>query len=287
MEKLTEKKRKWIIQQFRAGRSATQIARIQNISRQFVYKLGAKFKLEGSSAYLAKLPGRPSEQINSAFTEKVIFIRKRDDYGSQKLHYVLKKEGHSVSQRQIQKILDKNNLTEPCVKRRGQRTYVRYQWPISNYMWHVDWSEYKGKQYCVFIDDRSRRIMAAGVFNNATTENALFVLYQAILINGVCPVIILSDKGSQFYANKYKNDGEKGISGFELELEKLGIEFWTSRRNHPQTNGKMEKWFDTLKQRMKRHPEESLQDFVKWYNSARIHHALNYQTPEETYIQNL
>jgi len=287
MEKLTEKKRQWIIQQFRVGRSATKIARLQKISRRMVYKLVAKFKAEGSSAYIARPSGRPGRSINPAFAEKVIFLRKRDDYGSEKLHFVLKREGFSVSQRQIQKILDKNNLTEPCVKRRGQRTYVRYQWPISNYMWHVDWSEYQEKQYCSFIDDRSRKIMVSGEFDNATTDNAKFLLFQAILDNGVCPVIVLSDKGSQFYANKYTNKGEKGLSEFEIELAELGIDFWTSKRNHPQTNGKMEKWFDTLKKRKKKHPEETLKEFVKWYNEERIHHALDYETPEEVYRKNL
>lgn len=61
-------------------------------------------------------------------------IRKDDDYGSEKIHAVLKHEGFAVSQRQIQRILDEQGLTEPCEKRRGQRKYVRYQWPISNYM---------------------------------------------------------------------------------------------------------------------------------------------------------
>jgi putative transposase len=287
MEKLTEKKRKWIIQQYRSGRSATRIARMQKISRQMVYKLVSKFKREGISAYNAKKAGRPSLQLNNSFVKKVVEIRQRDDYGAEKLHFVLKRDGFTVSQRQIQKILDQQGLTEPCVKRRGQRTYVRYQWPISNYMWHVDWTEYQEKQYCSFIDDRSRKIMASGKFNNATTDNAKFVLYQAILNNGVCPVLVLSDKGAQFYANKYDRTGKKGLSEFEKELQELGIEFWTSRRNHPQTNGKMEKWFDTLKKRKKRHPEESLQDFVKWYNNERIHHALDYKTPELVYKENL
>jgi putative transposase len=287
MEKLNEKKRKWIINQFRTGRSATSIARIQEVSRQMVYKLASKYEKEGEEAYKSKKIGRHSIIIHSSFVEKVVFLRKRDDYGSEKLHFVLKKEGFSVSRRQIQKILDIQELTDPCEKLRGQRKYVRYQWPISNYMWHCDWTEYKGKWYCTFIDDRSRKIMGAGVFNNATTKNSLHVLYQAILMHGVCPVIILSDKGSQFYANKYTKQGEKGISEFETELEILGIEFWTSRRNHPQTNGKMEKWFDTMKKRFKKHPEESLKDFVKWYNEMRIHHALDYKIPEEVYIENL
>lgn len=287
MEKLTEKKRKWIIKQFRAGRSATSIARIQKISRRYVYKLAIKYKEVGSVAYAGKKSGRPKIKINPTFRKKVVEIRKSDDYGSEKIHYITTQEGCAVSQHIIQRILDEEGLTEPCPKRRGKRKYVRYQWPISNYMWHCDWSEYKGKWYCVFIDDRSRKIMAAGEFDNATTKNALFMLYQAILINGVCPVVILSDKGSQFYANKYDKTGKRGMSEFEKELERLGIDLWTSRRNHPQTNGKMEKWFDTMKKRFKKHPEECLQDFVKWYNEKRIHHALGYDTPEKAYQEKL
>lgn len=252
-----------------------------------VYKLAAKYKRDGVTAFRAKRPGRPSQPVNPVFADMVGLLRGETDYGSQKLYFVLKRDGFGVSQRQIQKILDGKGLTDPCEKRRGQRKYVRYQWPISNYFWHCDWSEYNGKWYCCFIDDRSRRIMAAGEFGNATTKNALFLLYQAILVNGVCPVIVLSDKGSQFYANKYDKKGEKGISEFEQELAVLGIELWTSRRNHPQTNGKMEKWFDTLKKRLKKHPNEALQDFVKWYNEQRIHHALNYDTPEMVYLENL
>lgn len=287
MEKLNFKKRKWIICQFRIGRSATSIAKIQKVSRQMVYKLAYKYKKEGEEAFKSKKSGRPPVNIHPSFIDKVVFLRKRDDYGSEKLHFVLNKEGFSVSRRQIQKILDTQGLTDPCEKLRGKRKYVRYQWPISNYMWHCDWSEYKGKMYCIFIDDRSRKIMAAGVFNNATTKNALFILYQAILFHQVCPVIILSDKGSQFYANKKDINGKRAISEFEQELEKLGIELWTSRRNHPQTNGKMEKWFDTMKKRFKKHPDEKLPTFVKWYNEARIHHALNYMTPDDVYRENL
>ena len=287
MEKLSYEKRKWIVNQFRTGRSATHIAKIQKITRQWVYELVKKHKKEGSEAYKAKKAGRPKLDVSPIFKSKVVKIRNEDDYGSEKIHFVLKKEGFNVSQHIIQRILNEQGLTEPCPKRRGQRKYVRYQWPISNYMWHCDWSQYKGKWYCAFIDDRSRKIMADGEFNNATTKNSLFVLYQAILTYEVCPVIILSDKGSQFYANKHDKTGKKGISEFEKELKELGIDFWTSRRNHPQTNGKIEKWFDTMKKRFKKHPDESLQDFVKWYNEKRIHHALNYKTPNEVYNENL
>ena len=288
MEKLSEEKRRWIVNQFRTGRSATHIAKIQKITRQWVYKLVERHKKDGTEAYKAKKAGRPKLDISSIFREKVKEIRKEDDYGSEKIHFVLKKEGFSVSQHIIQRILDEEGLTEPCLKRRGQRKYVRYEWPMSNYMWHVDWTCYKGKWYCAIIDDKSRKIMVAGEFDNATEDNAIFLLYQAILIYGVCPVIVLSDKGHQFYNSTPNKKGELPPSRFEIEVtEVLGVEFWTARRGHPQTNGKIEKWFDTMKKRLKKHPDESLQDFVRWYNEKRIHHALGYKTPEEVYKENL
>ncbi|MBI4373821.1 MAG: DDE-type integrase/transposase/recombinase [Deltaproteobacteria bacterium] len=276
-----------MVKQFKSGRGATSIARIQKISRQMVYKLVSGHRLFGDQVFQTKRPGRPRSRINSEFAAKVVEVRKSTDYGSEKLHFVKQKEGFSVSQRQVQRILDERGLTDPCVKRRGQRKYVRFQWPISNYMWHTDWSGLDGKWYCVFIDDRSRKIMAAGEFSEATTKNTMFLFYQAVLSNGVCPVIMLSDKGSQFFANTPTKNGERALSQFETELDEIGVDLWTSRRNHPQTNGKMEKWFDTMKKRRKKHPDETLQEFVKWYNEERIHHALGYKTPQEVYGEKL
>lgn len=252
-----------------------------------VYKLVARHKLEGVAAYVAKKPGRKKIVINRSFVKNVVALRAQTDYGSEKLHFVLKKKGFGISQHVVQRILDEQGLTEPCEKRRGQRKYVRYQWPISNYMWHCDWSEYEDKQYCAFIDDRSRRIMASARFDSATKANTIFTFNQAVLMNQVCPVVVLSDKGSQFFANTKNKQGQRALSEFEQELNERGIELWTSRRNHPQTNGKMEKWFGTMKRRLKKHPNESLQDFVKWYNEERIHDALDYETPEKVYRQNL
>ena len=227
--------------QFRSGRAVTSIARIQKVSRQFVYKLIGRHRVEGEGAFRARKSGRPKRVINRQFASKVVSVREATDYGSEKLHYVLRKDGFSVSRRQIQRILDEAGLTKPCVKRRGQRKYVRYQWPISNYMWHTDWTEFKKRQYLAFIDDRSRRIMGAGVFDHATAESTLFLFYHSVLQNEVCPVIVLSDKGTQFFANTPTKSGERALSKIEQELNSLGIELWTSRRNHPQTNGKMEK----------------------------------------------
>lgn len=231
--------------------------------------------------------GRPKAAINPAFAERVVELRKETDYGSDKIHFVLEGQGYRVSKRQIQHILDERGLTEPCRKRRGQRKYIQFQWPFSNFMWHTDWSFFDKMWHITYVDDRSRRIMAAARFARATEENAVFVLYQAILANESCPAVILSDKGAQFYANKRTRKGKRSISMFEKKLGELGIELWTSRRRHPQTNGKQEKLFDTMQKWLGKRPDKALRDFVEFYNKKRIHHALDYKTPEEAYWENL
>lgn len=81
-----------------AGRSATSIARIQKVSRQWVYSLVKRHKEDGVYAYKAKKAGRPRLPINPKFVQKAIELRKETDYGSEKLHFILEKMGFSVSQ---------------------------------------------------------------------------------------------------------------------------------------------------------------------------------------------
>ena len=70
------------------GRSSTSIAKIQHISRQYVYDLVAKYKTERELAYKVKSSGRPKQPINPVFIGKVIKIRKEDDYGGEKIVFV-------------------------------------------------------------------------------------------------------------------------------------------------------------------------------------------------------
>jgi transposase InsO family protein len=243
--------------------------------------------MEGSATFKAKKAGRHMIHVNRKFVSMVVEVRNETDYGSEKIHFVLKGKGFGVSQHIMQRVLNEHGLTEPCLKRRGKRSYVRYEWPLSDYMWHTDWSKFRGAWYLAFIDDKSRRVMAAGKFSNATEKNAIFLLHQAILGNAVCPVVVLSDKGTQFYNSKRNSKGKRPPSLFEQELEQLGIDYWTGRRRHPQTNGKMEKWFDTMKKWLKKHPERSLENFVEWYNKRRIHTSLHYKTPEVVYRESM
>ena len=89
--------------------------------------------------------------------------------------------------------------------------------------------------FLCYQDDTSRFIINHDVFAKATTDNAILVLKKAIAKHGR-PASILTDHGSQFYANQteYK---KKGASRFEQELVRLEIKHIMTRVNHRQTNG--------------------------------------------------
>ena len=115
---------------------------------------------------------------------------------------------------------------------------------------HLDWhtSNHDGKKVHVYvvIDDSSRFILAGGEFDADTTENIIQLLKVAMDKFGYLASIkqVLTDRGTQFYANKRDKNGNAD-SRFEDFLKENKIEHIKSRFNHPQTNGKAEKWYDT------------------------------------------
>lgn len=215
---------------------------------------------------------------------------KKTKYGARKLHKHFVKKGYKVSLRKIQQVLVKEGLQKPCKARQKPRKYKRYEWPVPNLMWHTDWhkikhGELKGKQLIPYIDDCSRKMMAYEVFDRATEHNSLMVLYEAIANNEAIPWKLNSDRGSQFIPNKFDKHG-KANHAFQEALKELGIIFVPSKKRHPQTNGKCEKWFDIFEKEFDER-FKTVDEFVKWYNDERISEAVDYMTPSEAYKKRL
>ena len=89
-----------------------------------------------------------------------------------------------------------------------------------------------------FLDDAFRFITCWGLFPSPTTEATVMVLETGFTRYGV-PTKILTGHGSQFVSNQKANTPRHAFGRF---LEHDAIRHIVARRNHPQTNGKLERW---------------------------------------------
>jgi len=127
--------------------------------------------------------------------------------------------------------------------------------------------------------------MGYGVFSHMTTKNSLLILHKAIGEHEVQPWMLNSDRGSQFIPMKYDKKG-KANHAFQEALKELGIKFVPSRKRHPQTNGKLEKFHHILDTGFDER-FETIGEFINWYNDDRMSEAVDYMTPNEAYKKRL
>jgi putative transposase len=212
---------------------------------------------------------------NALYQEKTIFARCKIRIPHNTIHKVMLEFGFAKEQESKQK---------------RRKPWIRYEREHSLSAVHIDWHESKinGKQLCTILDDASRKVLAAGEFDNATEENSLKVMTEAIEKNvPLYPIrSVISDHGSQFYANKRDKNGNADHP-FEIFLKEKGIKQILCGVNHPQTNGKQEKFHDFYKNHRGRF--DSLDKMVIWYNN-RPHGSLNLrraETPNEAFIRKM
>ena len=280
---MEEKKQKWIVRRYLAGMPVQKIAAHLQIPPRTTYLVVQQYKRFGNVVEPRSI-GRPEESINHRCKKLICKEWQKYQCGSVKLHKILKNKGFGVSQRKIQQVMDEFNLTAPCPKRRGQRKYCSYRWPAGFMVLHTDWAScpITGKQLIAYIDDHSRFVVGYGLYDGATTENTLNCLYRVLFEHNI-PYAIITDHGSHFYANKIGKK-MKGKCKFQQVLEELGVKHIVARAHHPQTNGKIERWFGTYKREFNKRFKD-IDEYVNFYNHKRLHQRLDYKTPAEIFFK--
>ena len=138
----------------------------------------------------------------------------------------------------IHDILRDEELAENQPGKARQRKWVRYERRYSNSLWHTDYKQlHDGRWFVSYQNDASRLIVSFGVFDEPAGDHAIEVLEEAVKRYGK-PAQILTDHGSQFYANERANS-RRGVAVFESRLVEMGIRQVMARIRHPQTNGKL------------------------------------------------
>lgn len=261
MRKLNKRKVGWIVRELEKGDLPVwQVAKQQGITKRWAKELLRRYKRNGCLPVPGK-PGPTPKPILKADVELVSFFKREHGFGAVRLEAIMKKHKVNMSHNRIHQALKIAGMANNEPAKQNRRKWVRWEREHSNSLWHTDYYEFQGMHVIAYLDDASRLVTGVGVFDNATAENAVLVLNQAINDFGK-PQQVLSDHGTQFTADI-----------FQQALKQHGIEHIKARVKHPQTNGKIERWFSTLNQLVKHFTDF---DYAVWYyNNKRPHMSLD------------
>ena len=195
--------------------------------------------------------------------------------------------GAHIPHNRIHRVMKSMGLAKDEPRKQVRKKWIRYERKYSNSLWHTDWTLIEGKGWLIaYLDDASRFVVGHGLFPEATSEHSVEVLREAVKKYGK-PASILTDRGTQFYANE-SEERERGLTVFELYLMENEIRQILSRVLHPMTNGKVERFFRTVKEKL---PEfRGVDELVEWYNEKRPHMSLNMEvieTPHQAFIRKM
>ncbi len=160
-----------------------------------------------------------------------------------------------------------------------------------NEMWQTDFTYFKiigwGWMYLsTVLDDYSRYIIAWKLCSTMKAEDVTDTLDMALEASGCEHAHVkhrprqLSDNGPSYIAEELAD-----------YLGKNGMDHVRGAPFHPQTQGKIERWHQTLKNRILLENyflpgdlEAQIKAFVEHYNHQRYHESLNNVTPADAYF---
>ena len=279
------KVRKCVVKRLQEGWPVKQVVDVYGVSRAFVYKWWNRWLETKTWDALRDRPSTPHtiKRKKWKYASAVIEIRKaHPEMGAQKIKAYLG-DKIDLSHQSIHEILREAGLVKPGKKvRRRWRLFARHH---SNSLWQIDITElHEGSVYLLSIlDDHSRFVIASVVLEHATKSAILGILGKAIRMFGK-PRQILTDHGSQFFANK------GGCSEFDAFCRSLGIQHILAGVRKPTTIGKVERWHRTVKKEALEkctdiaELKSKLSEYVAWYNSERPHWGLGLRTPAAVYF---
>ena len=275
--KLTDKKIKYIIRAKTDNISTKRIALEMKVSESTVKRVWM-YWMKNRELLPIKKFGRKSHELDEESVELILEIHKKQRLGARRLEKIIEFEhGIHIPHNKIHKVLLEHGLAnESKNKKKRRKAWIRYEREHSLTAVHLDWHSCKinGKELCVVLDDSSRCILAGNEFDAATAEHSINLVQEVLESFGEIRRIeqVITDHGSQFYANKTDKNGESN-SKSSLFLKENNIKHIKARVKHPQTNGKIEKWYDTYEKY--RFQFENFDEFVNWYNTVKYHESLD------------
>jgi transposase InsO family protein len=278
--------------------SVTAAAAEHGISRRHLHRLLARYR-EGGLDALQPRSRRPKTTpiaTSEAVRARVIELRSQLvsdglDAGPVTIAWHLQREGHTPpAPATISRILKHAGLVTPQPRKRPKSSYIRFQADQPNEMWQSDFMRCQladGTDVDVlnWLDDHSRYLLSATAHRPVTGDDVVTTFLAAIEQHGA-PASTLTDNG-RVYTARFGG----GRNAFEYLLPVLGVRQKNGSPGHPQTQGKIERFHQTLQRWLRARPpartpcelQRQLDEFRGHYNDHRPHRALGRQTPGAVY----
>ena len=232
----------------------------------------------------------PWNRLTEGERERVLIVARASPPWSsrQVAAWITDNDGFSVSESSVFRILKREGLVRRIAIPVPASNEFRHKTTASHQLWATDASYFRvagwGYYYMVTVlDDYSRFILAWRLQVDMTTPSLIEVIQDAIDLTSMTDVPVedrtrlLSDNGSGYVSRLFRE-----------YLQLVGIRHVLAAPYHPQTNGKLERYHQTLKRDVNQMPydvprelEVAIGKFVDFYNYRRYHKALNEITPAD------
>jgi transposase InsO family protein len=284
------------------GRAQGEVARAYGVSQGWVSRLVARYREEGEAAFepRSRRPKTSPRAIPESTADLIIKLRKELagqglDAGPHTIAWHL--EHHHcirVSPATVSRYLTRAGLVTPEPKKRPKSSYIRFAAEQPNERWQSDfihWHLASGQEVEIvsWLDDHSRLALSVTA-HPVTTGEVILATFRAAVAAYGAPASTLTDNGL-VYTTRFSG-GRGGRNGLENELRRLGVTQKNGRPNHPQTQGKAERFQQTLQKWLAAQPaaatlaglQAQLDAFTGLYNTRRPHRSLPHRcTPATAY----
>jgi transposase InsO family protein len=278
--------------------TVTAAAAEYGYSRRQLQRLLARYRDDGLDAVepRSRRPLTNSAAIPAEVRERIVALRlelTKDglDAGPVTIAWHLEQEGHQApSTSTVRRVLHSYGLIVPEPRKRPRSSYRRFTAAQPNECWQSDFTHWQladgtGVEILNWLDDHSRLLLSITAFVRVTGDDVVATFSNAINDFGL-PAATLTDNGS-VYTSRFTG----GKNAFEYLLAVLGVTQKNGHPGHPQTQGKIERFHQTLKRWLAQQPpaatmpalQRQLDHFRDIYNTRRPHRELNRRTPAAAY----